>query len=170
MLLVPFEVQIPKEQRDPNLGEKLWAERAGILNWLIEGLIAYLEGGLQEPLAVLDATREYREESDPIGMFLDSACVVTGDATDSLPTKDLVLAFNYWMDQRGEGQWKDRTISLRLKEKSRSWRSSVTGKGFTDRKSSGVMRYDGIRFTDTFRKDLPTDVEGRVTWTGRRNG
>lgn len=170
VLLVPFEVQIPKEQRDPNLGEKLWAERAGILNWLIEGLIAYLEGGLQEPLAVLDATREYREESDPIGMFLDSACVVTGDATDSLPTKDLVLAFNYWMDQRGEGQWKDRTISLRLKEKSRNWRSSVTGKGFTDRKSSGVMRYDGIRFTDTFRSDIPTDVDGWVNWTGRRSG
>lgn len=170
VLLVPFEVQIPKEQRDQGLGEKLWAERSGILNWLIEGLIAYLEGGLQEPPAVLDATREYREESDPIGMFLDSVCVVTGDSTDSLPTKDLVLAFNFWMDQRGEGQWRDRTISLRLRDKSRGWRSRVTGKGFTDRKSNGVMRYDGIRFTDTFRRDLPTDIDGRVTWKGSRNG
>lgn len=162
VLLVPFDVQIPKEKRDPALGEKLWAERAGILNWLIDGLIAYLEGGLQEPSDVLEATQEYRTESDPIGTFLDSACVVTGDATDSIPTKDLVQAFNFWMDQRGEGQWKDRTIALRLKDKSRSWRSRVTGKGFSDRKSQGIMRYDGIRFTDTFDRELPKDIEGRV--------
>ncbi|QIR85023.1 phage/plasmid primase, P4 family [Paracoccus sp. AK26] len=171
VLLVPFDVQIPKAERDPALGEKLWAERSGIFNWLIEGLLDYLEGGLREPLAVLDATREYREQSDPIGLFLDSACVVTGESTDSLPTKDLVLAFNFWMDQRGEGQWKDRTISLRLKDKSRTWRSAVTGKGFTDRKSSGIMRYDGIRFSDVFYRDLPIDAtSGRVNWKGARNG
>lgn len=170
VLLVPFDIQIPKAERDPTLGEKLWQERSGILNWMIDGLLSYLQNGLREPAAVLDATREYREESDPIGMFLDSACIVTGDPADSLPSKDLVLAFNFWMDQRGDGQWKDRTVSLRLKEKTRGWRSAVTGKGFTDRKSSGIMRYDGIRFSDLFKKDLPTDVTGRVTWKGARNG
>lgn len=171
VLLVPFDVQIPKAERDQSLGEKLWAERSGILNWMIEGLLAYLEGGLQEPAAVLDATREYREESDPIGLFLDSACVVTGDAGDSLYVKDLVLAFNFWLDQRGDGQWKDRTISLRLKDKSRRWKSAVTGKGFVERKSSGIMRYDGIRFADTFYHDLPTDAtSGRVNWKGPRHG
>lgn len=170
VLLVPFDVQIPKGERDPNLGDKLWAERTGIFNWMVQGLLDYLELGLCEPAAVLDATREYREESDPVGMFLDTACVVTGDATDTLYTKDLVAAFNFWLDRRGEGQWKDRTVSLRLKDKSRNWRSTTTGKGFSDRKSSGIMRYDGIRFSDTFRRDLPMDVEGRVTWTGARHG
>lgn len=170
VLLVPFDVQIPKSERDGALGDKLWAERAGIFRWLVDGLLDYLEGGLREPEAVLDATREYREQSDPIGLFLDSACVVTGDPSDSLPTKDLVLAFNFWMDQRGEGQWKDRTISLRLKDKSRTWRSLSTGKGFTDRKSSGIMRYDGIRFSDVFNRDLPKDIDGRVNWKGVRNG
>lgn len=162
VLLVPFDVHIPKEERDPNLGEKLWAERSGILNWLIEGLLAYLEIGLQEPDAVLDATREYREESDPVGMFLDSACIVTGDPTDSISSKDLGLAFSYWMDQRGEGQWTDKTVSRRLKEKTRGWRSSVTGKGLSSRKSNGLMQYDGIRFTETLDRDLPRDVNGRI--------
>ena len=170
VLLVPFDVQIPKEQRDPNLGEKLWAERSGIMNWLVEGLLAYLEGGLQEPNAVLDATKEYREESDPIGLFLNTACLVTGDPTHSIQTKDLVQAFNFWLDQRGEGQWTDRTIARRLKDKSRTWRSPTTGKGFTDRKSSGVMRYDGIMFTDTFNQDLPKNSDGRVEFRGKRNG
>lgn len=162
VLLVPFDVQIPKAERDPNLGAKLWAERSGILNWMIQGLLDYLEGGLQEPDAVLDATREYREESDPVGMFLDSACIVTGDPTDSIPSKDLGLAFNYWMDQRGEGQWTDKTVSRRLKDKSRGWRSPATGKGMSSRKSNGLMQYDGIRFTEAFNRDLPRDVNGRV--------
>ncbi|MDP0929023.1 phage/plasmid primase, P4 family [Paracoccus onubensis] len=170
VLLVPFDVQIPKEQRDPNLGEKLWAERSGILNWMIDGLLSYLEGGLQEPSAVLDATKEYREESDPVGLFLNSACLVTGDQTHSIPTRDLVQAFNFWLDQRGEGQWTDKTIARRLKEKSRTWRSPSTGKGFTDRKSSGVMRYDGITFTDTFNTDLPKGSDGRVEFRGKKNG
>ena len=169
VLLVPFDVQIPKEERDPNLGEKLWAERSGILNWLVEGLLAYLEGGLQEPAAVLDATQEYREESDPVGMFLETACVVTGDPADTIYALDLKDAFNFWLYCRGEGQWRDRTISLRLKDKSRSWRSATTGQCFTDRKSSGVMRYDGIRFSDTFSRDLPKDATGRVNWKGPRN-
>ena len=171
VLLVPFLVQIPKHEKDLELPAKLWAERDGIFQWLVEGLLDYLEGGLREPDAVLDATREYREESDPVGLFLDSACVVSGDPIDSLHAKDLVSAFNFWLDARGEGQWKDRTIALRLKNKSRTWRSMVTGKSFTDRKSNGVMRYDGIKFSDTFARDLPNDpVTGRVNWQGSRHG
>lgn len=170
VLLVPFDVQIPKDERDPNLGEKLWAERSGILNWLIEGLLDYLESGLREPDKVLDATREYREESDPVGMFLDTACVVTGDPADTLLSRDLKNAFNFWMHQQGNGQWQDRTVTLKLKDKSRTWKSPTTGMGFTGRKSSGIMRYDGIRFNDTFRRELPLDVDGHVTWTGARHG
>lgn len=165
VLLVPFDVQIPAEERDPDLGEKLWAERSGILNWLIDGLVDYLEGGLQEPAAVLEATQEYREESDPVGLFLERACEVTGDPIDSLRAKDLGAAFAFWQDQRGEGQWKAGTISRRLKEKSRKWKSPSTGKTFAERKSS-IMVYDGIRFTDAFKNSLPLDASGQVTWKG----
>ena len=35
--MIPFDVTIPPEQRDKNLTEKLIAENAGILNWLIQG-------------------------------------------------------------------------------------------------------------------------------------
>lgn len=171
VLLVPFDVQIPKEERDKHLGEKLWAERSGILNWMVEGLLSYLEGGLREPAAVMDATAEYREESDPLGHFLMDACVVTGDAGDSEMARDLVMAFNFWMDERGAGQWKDRTISLQLKDKMRRWVSPRTGQKFIERKSNGVMRYDGIRFNDTFGarfRDAPKDHQGRPVVGVRR--
>lgn len=173
VLLVPFDVQIPKEERDKGLGEKLWAERSGILNWMVEGLLSYLEGGLREPAAVLDATEEYREESDPLGHFLMDACVVTGEAADSELARDLVQAFNFWMDERGAGQWKDRTISLQLKDKMRRWVSPRTGQKFTERKSNGVMRYDGIRLNDTFGvrfREAPRDHQGRPIVGARRSG
>ncbi|MBL3587804.1 hypothetical protein JMM61_21090, partial [Rhodovulum sulfidophilum] len=70
VLLVPFDVQIPEERRDPELANKLWEEAPGILNWLIAGLTDFLEGGLRPPDRVLEATAEYREESDPVGAFL----------------------------------------------------------------------------------------------------
>ncbi|MDF2140846.1 DNA primase family protein [Paenirhodobacter sp. CAU 1674] len=165
VMLVPFDVQIPEAERDPNLGRKLFEqERSGILNWLIEGLLAYLEGGLQEPAAVLNATREFREESDPVGAFLEACCVVSGEPYDTVSARDLGEAFNVWLDDRGEGQWQPRTISLKLKDKSKRWKSPTTGKGFTQRKSS-TMSYDGVRFNDVFGKrfrEAPRDSQGRV--------
>lgn len=163
VLLVPFDVQIPKEERDPHMGEKLWAERSGILNWLVAGLRAYIEGGLQEPAQVLEATREFREESDPVGAFLEACCVVSGEAGESISSKELGEAFNIWLSERGEGTWQPATVARRLKEKAGRWRSPTTGCSFTARKSS-TMKYDGLRFNDVFGpryRDMPRDQQGR---------
>lgn len=163
VLLVPFDVQIPKDQRDPDLGRKLWEERAGILNWMVDGLLAYLEGGLQEPDRVLEATREFREESDPVGAFLEACCVVTADAQHSIPAKELGEAFNWWLADRGEGQWQPMTVARRLKDKAGKWRSPSTGRSFAAHKAS-TMSYRGIRFNDIFGprfRDAPRDQQGR---------
>jgi putative DNA primase/helicase len=37
LYLIPFTVTIPEAERDPELTEKLKAERHGILQWMIEG-------------------------------------------------------------------------------------------------------------------------------------
>lgn len=164
VLLVPFDVQIPKEERDPHLGEKLWEERAGILRWMADGLLDYLEGGLREPASVLQATTAYREESDPLGHFLSTSCVVTGDAEDRMLARDLVHAFQFWLAERGEAVWTDGTISRRLRDKSVRWRSPSTGRQFAHGKSSGIMRYDGIRLEDVFGRrfrSAPRDGSGR---------
>lgn len=149
VLLVPFDVQIPKGERDPLLGQKLFEERAGILNWMVEGLVAYLEGGLQEPDTVLAATQEYRDESDPTGAMLTEATVV--DGSDSFITaRDLIEAFRFWQYERGEGVWGERTVSNRMKEKAGKWKHPASGRTFVGGKS-GVTGYRGIRLTDVFR-------------------
>ncbi len=164
LMLVPWDVQIPDKERDPLLGEKLWGERSGILNWLEAGLIAYLEGGLAEPAQVLAATQDFREESDPVGAFLTSCCHVSGDERDRIPARDLGEAFNFWCGRIGENEWKLGSVARRLKEKSKRWKSPVTGRGFTEHKSS-TMSYIGISFVEPFGRDFreaPRDSQGRI--------
>lgn len=163
VLLVPFDVQIPENERDEKLIDKLWEERAGILNWLIEGLMTFLEGGLQEPAQVLEATQEYRADSDPIGTFLGECCVVSGSSDDFLSARELIDGFNLWLDQRGEGMWGQRTVSLKFKAEAGRYRDPTTNRPFTKGKRD-VTGYRGIKFTDLFRRsydDAPRNNQGR---------
>ncbi len=62
--LVPFEVVIPKEERDLNLPAKLAAEDSGILNWMIEGCLLWQREGLKAPAEVDAASATYFAEND----------------------------------------------------------------------------------------------------------
>ncbi len=172
LLLVPWDVQIPEGRRDKDLGERLFQqERSGILNRLRDGLLDYLEGGLGVPDRVSDATKEFREESDPVGTFLDQCCVITGDHRDSIGARDLGEAFNFWLSDSGMGEFKPRRVAIKLKEKAGRWKSRVTGQCFTARKSSSNY-YDGIQFNAVFGqrwKEAPRDAQGRVL-RGRMEG
>ncbi len=169
--LVPFDVQIPEAERDEHLGDKLWQERSGILNWLVEGLLQYLEGGLQEPAAVQAATDEYRAESDPTGTFLRECCVVDG-SEPYLSARDLINGFNYWMELKGEARW-ERKASLRFKHNCEKYRDPATGKRYGEAKRT-VTGYTGIRFTEEFRTligEAALDAKGRwIVPGGGRKG
>lgn len=71
VLVVPFDVTIPKEEQDELLPEKLRLEAAGILNWLIEGALDYIQSGLKLPEEVVKATKAYISSEDPVGRFCD---------------------------------------------------------------------------------------------------
>lgn len=160
VMLVPFDVQIPEaERRDfEEFVSALLAEGPGVLNWLIEGLLDYLERGLQIPTAIADATKSYREESDPMQVFLDQCCVVTGSETDFTKTRDLVDAFQFWIEESGQSRWRDRTVTVRLKDKAGRWRDPRTGKTFDAAKRS-VAGYIGLTITDMFNARM---VEARA--------
>lgn len=61
--VVPWKVCIPKEERDPDLVEKLMVELPGILRWAVEGCLAWQTDGLGLRSDLLEeAVREYRME------------------------------------------------------------------------------------------------------------
>lgn len=163
LMLVNFPVQIPEEKRIPKkeLDDILWSERSGILNWLVEGLLSYLEQGLAEPAEVLEATGSYRKDSDPIGTFLADATIVSGYEGDFMTARELGDAFNYWIEERGETRWGPRTVSLKLKAKADVWRHPETNKTFAPGKS-GVTGYRGIRLDPDFASRM-RDAQSRDT-------
>ncbi|WP_245943229.1 primase-like DNA-binding domain-containing protein [Rhodovulum viride] len=101
---------------------------------------------LRPPERVLEATAEYREESDPVGAFLTECAIVTGAEDDFIHSRDLIEAFNFWLEDRGETRWGGRTVSNRLKQKASRWRHPQTGKNFIPGKR-GATGYRGIRLS-----------------------
>ncbi len=68
--VLPFERHFLDEERDRDLAEKLKEEKSGILNWMLVGLEKFREKGHLMPCdEIIEATKEYQEESDKIGQF-----------------------------------------------------------------------------------------------------
>ena len=98
--MVPFTVTISPERRDPDLDRKLRAEAPGILNWMIEGCLAWQESGLKMPESIRAFVDEYRQESDAIGRFLDEETNRVSDA--SIQASVLYEAYKTWCEANGE--------------------------------------------------------------------
>lgn len=74
MHLVPFDVTIPPERRDPKLQEELTCELGGILSWMIAGCAAWRERGLDPPQSVTAAATQYFEDEDLVGQWIAERC------------------------------------------------------------------------------------------------
>ncbi len=112
---VPFGVTIPSEEQDPHLAEELFKGRSGILNWLIEGCLAWQREGLGAPPDVIDATAAYREQSDALAGFLGERCGV--DMSTSCAASDLYRAYRQWAEDAGERPVSRRRFEQMLAER-----------------------------------------------------
>lgn len=115
MALVPFEVTIPEADRDARLLDKLKAEGAGILNWMLEGLRVWRRDGLHIPKKIEAATAAYREEQDVIGEWINDHCD-TG-AGRSEPKQGLYRAYRAWSMVNGHRPLAQGRLTRRLKER-----------------------------------------------------
>ncbi len=94
ILLVPFTVTIPVEQQDKQLLSKLIKEQAGILNWVVQGCLAWQKEGLKPPEDVLSATSDYKEDMDLLKDFFDDWCE-EGEGL-KVTVKDLYESYLDW--------------------------------------------------------------------------
>ena len=99
--LIPWDVEIPKEEMDDRLSEKLADEAPAILAWVVDGARRYLaDGRLWAPERVDAATAEYRQTQDTVGRFI--AEVLELDAHSSERASELVEAHERWVNMTGE--------------------------------------------------------------------
>lgn len=128
--LIPFNYTVPKEDRDLNLREKLWAERAGILAWMVDGCMAYRKEGLGSPPAVASATTEYRDGEDTLGDFVRVMTMVSSG--DSVPGLKLYEAYERWAKANGMKPMTNAMFGRRMKARGVKCERTRTGMVYLD--------------------------------------
>lgn len=134
--MIPFDVVIPEQQRDPNLLDKLKHELPGILNWALEGVQAWQDAGLKPPETVLAAVAAYRTESDTLSQFLDEQC--ERDSAAYIKASELQEAYAAYCKSRHEKPVPTKDLP-----------NEMARRGIHRRRTSRARVYEGIRFRET---------------------
>lgn len=136
---------------DLKLRDKLKAERSGILNWFLDGLIMYARTGIGfEPTALRDSrnelTREIDNRSDWLDEMLQTGAIVEIAEDEDVPASsclkagDAFAAYRYWAQERGEHVFSDRQLGKIIRQQ------------FPDTKMSAGVRFIQLREGDKWIK------------------
>ena len=99
--LIPFKRHFEEHEQDKGL-KNFFSEPANlsaIFNWCYEGYKRFKASDLADPAAVVAATKEYQEESDRIGQFVD-AWLEEGEAYE-VRTSAAYKLYGEWCDKYG---------------------------------------------------------------------
>ena len=99
--IVSFDKHFTEQEQDKTLKDKLSTKEAlsGILNWMIEGWIAFCKEGLEPPEAVKKATVEYETSSDKLQNFIND-CLVKS-VGKNISVKDAYAKYEEWCSENG---------------------------------------------------------------------
>lgn len=143
MNLIPFLVTIPAEERDGQLAEKLKAEWPGILQWMIEGCLAWQEQGLNPPAVVRNATAEYLASENAFEQWLEDCCQEKESGFEK--SGDLFRSWQDWATARGEEAGSQKRLADKLETRFKRKREPGTGQ----------RGFEGLRLIKTDYTDDP---------------
>lgn len=133
--VIPFDVVVPKEERDPHLKRKLREHAAdAVLAWAVRGLADYFENGLNEPSEVLRATADYAESQNDVKEFIELMCTegsASGDTTTVLHAE-----YEEWAFREG--------LSKEQKLGRKDFAKALEKLGYPSKKSSKGMTHRGL--------------------------
>lgn len=114
--VIKFDRHFKPEEQDKSLKDTLKQSEnlSGILNWCVEGLKKFNEDGLNPPQSVIDATQEYRENSDKVGIFVKE-CLE--QSAENLSVKDVYEVYERWCKASGQGTENERNFRSELRTK-----------------------------------------------------
>lgn len=113
----PFRLYVPREERDPDLIQKLRAEASGILRWAVEGCVLWqaCERQIQWSSEVTASSTEYFDEQDKIGQFILDC--TASEINARVATRTLYEVYRKWSEKEGFRPGSHRSFSIALKEK-----------------------------------------------------
>jgi putative DNA primase/helicase len=147
--LAPFAVTILPDRRDKKLADKLRKEWGGVLQWAVEGCLAWQRDGLQPPRAVTKATKNYLEDQDVLRTWLAEKTVDDKGARAN-PT-ELYRAYKGWAEASNEYVWSQKQFSQKLEER-----------GYIGKKSHGSRYILGLRLKEHTGKGRKVEVRKSV--------
>ena len=129
VLLLPFLQNIPANERDPVLPQKLQAEWPAILRWMVDGCLEWQRVGLQPPASVRVATDDYLNAEDILGQWLDESCVVSAKL-GWIALSSLYGSWKSWCEDRGQHPGTSTALSKKLDERGFKREKKELGAGF----------------------------------------
>lgn len=124
MMLIPFTVTIPPEEQDPSLPDNLRAELSGILNWALEGCLAWQKHGLGPPADIKQAVEQYRDEMDVINHWIEECCI--NDSRIRTSPDNLYRSYKAWAEDNGFRPLSSTKFGMKMRE--RGYKEGRTGK------------------------------------------
>ena len=115
--LIPFEVNIKKEDVDKDLKYKLRKEYPQILAWAVEGCIKWQKEGLDEPEEVAAATTDYKQEMDLIAAFVEQCIVIDYEATQRVMANELFAIYRAWAKENNEWEMSSKRFGMEMAKK-----------------------------------------------------
>lgn len=144
--VMPWEQHLEEHERDRDLGHKLRAEYAGVLAWMVRGLVDWMANGFVEPESVQLASEEYKHDSDPLSRFINYCTVPKADGR--IQSSKLFEVYEAFSKAAGDTPWKQKGFSDAMKNK-----------GFAKKASNG-MHWLGIELVKQVSDFV--DLQGNV--------
>lgn len=111
--VVPFDVVVPAEERDPALPETLSLHADAVLSWIVAGHFDYEDnGGMREPASVRRATGNYQADSDAVARFIGEECQTSPHVHTT--TRDLFSLWQSWAIRDGAEALSEKAFSGEL--------------------------------------------------------
>lgn len=99
--VVSFDRHFEEAEQDKTLKDKLSTNEAlsGILNWMIEGWIAFCREGLEVPEAIKKSTTDYESSSDKLQNFINE-CLAEAEGKN-ISVKETYARYEKWCSENG---------------------------------------------------------------------
>jgi putative DNA primase/helicase len=128
--MIPFNRYFAPDERDYDLSDKLLAEAPGIVAWAVRGAVEWFANGLQDPAAVKNATKEFRETADGLQGFMPGVLEATGNEDDRILGNEAFSMYLDWCEAENLPQkerWRRTTFYRAMEERKVTRRKTAQG-------------------------------------------
>jgi putative DNA primase/helicase len=143
VMIVPMNHKVPPAEQIEDLSDRMIAEEGpAILQWLIDGCLAWGQQGMAPPEAVQHQTEKYKDTQDVLGQWISEQCEL--DSASVTTRRDLYTDWRIWCRGGSLDPGDDKSFKVNMDARAASLGIEDAFVGKKRRRG-----YKGIRLRDT---------------------